>query len=292
MEIFFADDSIQQNCKRQGMGLLVGVGGVLIEESQVRGLAEAMDAIAMSFGIPKGEEFKWSPNRGSWIRENLRDDRTKCYGQVLEAARAHGAKVIVICNDTGRTNHSKDKAFQTCLDYLFERLSMNLEVRDAQALVVADRPGGGKIQEDEFLSYCLKRVQEGTDYVLPKRILLSVLTTPSAMIRHLQLADIVTGITTAMVAGHETFAGPLFPLVKELFIRNRPGGIAGTGLKISPDSPRGNSLVNLYHWVLKENLLHKGGGATSYRLPTWGFDFEKDGFIASGKSATPSNLAN
>jgi hypothetical protein len=146
--------------------------------------------------------------------------------------------------------------------------------------MVADRPGGGKIQEDEFLSYFLKRVKEGTQYVLPNRLLLNVLTTPSDMVRHLQLADLVAGITTAMVAGHETYAGPLFPLVKRLLITNRPGGIAGTGLKIAPDSARDDSLVNLYHWVLQERLLHKGGGAMAYRLPTPGLPFEKNGLVA------------
>src|SRR5438874_12615656 len=100
------------------------------------------------------------------------------------------------------------------------------------------------------------------------------------MARHLQLADIVTGVTTAMVAGLETYAGPLFPYVKQLFIKNRPGGIAGTGLKIAPDSPRQDSLVNLYHWVLQENFLHKGGGARAYPLPISGLPFFKSGFDA------------
>jgi Protein of unknown function (DUF3800) len=279
VEIFFADDSIQKVCKRERMGPLVGVGGVLVEEAEIRPLADAIDNIAAAFGIPKEEEIKWSPNRGSWIRGNLLDNRTECYRQVLEAAYAHRAKAIVICNDTARTRDSAGEAFKRCLDYLFERLSMNLEDRERHALIVADRPGGGKIQEDEFLAYFLSRVEEGTQYVLPNRLLLNVLTTPSHMVRHLQIADLVTGITTAMVAGLETYAGPLFPFVKNLFIANRPGGIAGTGLKIAPDSPRGNSLVNLYHWVLQEHLLHKGGGARAYPLPDPGFPFATNGLL-------------
>lgn len=280
MEIFFADDSIQRACKRESLGALIGVGGILVEESEIRPLADALDGIAESFGLPRGEEFKWSPQRGSWIRDNLRDHRGKCYGLVLEAAHTHRVKAIVICNDTSRTADNKDQAYQRCLDYLFERLSMNLEDRNAHAIMVADRPGGGKVQEDEFLSYFLRRVREGTSYVLPNRLLLNVLTTPSEMIRHLQLADLVTGVTTAMVAGFDTYARPLFPLVRRLFITNRPGGIAGTGLKIAPDSTRGDSLVNLYHWVLQEDFLHKGGGAVAYKLPARGFPFEKNGFVA------------
>jgi hypothetical protein len=280
MEIFFADDSIQQTCYRESLGVLIGVGGILVEEAAVRPLADAMDAIAKAFGLPKGEEFKWSPRKGSWIREHLHDLRGECYGQVLEAAHSHRVKAIIICNDTARTADSKEAAYQRCLDYLFERLSMNLENREAHAIMVADRPGGGKVQEDEFLAYFLQRVRDGTDYVPPDRLLLNVLTTPSEMIRHLQLADLVTGITTAIVAGLDKYAGPLFPLVQRLFITNRPGGIAGTGLKIAPDSTRGDSLVNLYHWVLGERFLHKGGGAVAYRLPAGGYPFEKDGFVA------------
>jgi hypothetical protein len=278
MEIFFADDSIQQTCKRESLGVLIGIGGILVSESALRPLADRMDSIANSFGFPRGEEFKWSPKRGSWIWDNLREPRSECYAQVLEAAHALGARGIVVCNDTGRTTDSKDAAYQRCLDYLFERLSMNLEDRKAHAIIVADRPGGGKIQEQEFLAYFLRRFREGTSYVPPNRLLLNVLTTPSEMVRHLQLADLVTGITTAMVAGSETYARPLFHLVQRLLITNRPGGIAGTGLKIAPDSTREDSLVNLYHWVLGEKLLHKGGGAMAYRLPAHGYAFQKDGF--------------
>ena len=83
-----------------------------------------------------------------------------------------------------------------------------------------------------------------------------------------------------MVAGSDRYAGPLFPHVRELFIRNRSDGIAATGLKIAPDWPAPYSLVNLYHWVLDEHLLHKGGGAKAYPLPTTGFPFIPDGLIA------------
>jgi hypothetical protein len=280
MEIFFADDSAQRTCRRGGMGPVFGVGGVLIEESAIQPLGKTLDDNAIRFGIPKGEELKWSPAKKSWIRENLQAERTNCYQQALEAAANHRAKVIVVCNDTGRTGHDPDQAFQTCLTYLIERLNMNLKNRDSRALIVADRPGGGKTQEDKFLSYFLRTVQEGTEYVLPSRLMLNVLTTPSDMVRHLQLADIVTGVVTAVVAGNDAYAGALFPYIRPLFITNRPGGIAGTGLKIIPDSTRGDSLVNLYHWVLSERLLHKSGGAQAYQLPAPGFPFAKDALTA------------
>lgn len=175
----------------------------------------------------------------------------------------HNTKALVVCWDTGHGNKQPDQAFEACVDYLFERLSVNLAKRKTSAIIVADRPGGGKDQDDHFLTNFVERVQNGTDYVVPDHVLLNVLTTPSHLVRHLQLADLVTGITTAMVCGQDQYAGPLFPLVQQMFIRNNMGSVAGTGLKLAP-----NGLENLYHWVLKENLFHKSGGAVSYQLPS------------------------
>jgi hypothetical protein len=280
MEIFFADDSVQRSCARRSMGPVISVGGVLIEEAQLRSLSAEIDAIGNRFGVPEKEEFKWSPKRGSWIYENLHEgDREDCYRQILKAAAAHNARAVVVCWDTARTAEKDQAAFERCVDYLFERVSMNLEDRGSSAIIVADKPGGGKDQEAEFLNNFVERIQKGTDYVLPNRVLLNVLTTPSHLLRHLQLADLVTGVTTAMVAGNDKYARAIFPSVQNLFIKNRPGGVAATGLKIAPDGPRGDSLVNLYYWVLQEKFLHKGGGAVSYPLPVVGLPFEKDGLI-------------
>jgi hypothetical protein len=107
---------------------------------------------------------------------------------------------------------------------------MNLEDRGSSAIIVADKPGGGKEQETEFLTNFVERIQKGTAYVLPNWILLNVLTTPSHLVRHLQLADLVTGITTAMVAGNDKYARAIFPSVQNLFIKNRPGGVGAPGV--------------------------------------------------------------
>lgn len=263
MDIFFADDSTQKS-RREMMGSVISLGGVLVTEEALRPLTAAIDKIANEFHIPNGVELKWSPKKNSWIYENLHSNkREQCYRQVLETAVAHHVKAIVICWDTGHGNKKPADAFDTCVDYLFERLSVNLAKRETTAIVVADRPGGGKSQEDEFLRSFVERFERGTDYVVPDHVLLNVLTTPSHLVRHLQLADLVTGITTAMVCAMDQFAGPLFPIVQEMFITNTAGGIAGTGLKVAP-----NGLENLYHWVLKEGFLHKGGGALSYKLPS------------------------
>ncbi len=262
MEVFFADDSTQKSI-RNGMGTVVAVGGVFIDELHLRPLAARLDEIAKAVGLPHGEEMKWSPRKGSWIYEKLHgDDRTDCYQKVLEAAVEHEARAIVICWDTGRTTLKNAKAFDKCIDYLFERMAVHLEKRKANAILVADRPGGGKDQEEQFLCDFVQRIQSGTAHVSPNRILLNVLTTPSNLQRHLQLADLVTGITTAMVCGLDRFAGPLFPLVKKLLIQNHLSGVAGTGLKLFPDE-----LLNLYHHVLGEDTFWRVGNGAGFSLP-------------------------
>ena len=263
MEVFFADDSTQ-NGARKGMGKVIGVGGILVEERVLRGLSHSVDEIASKFGIPRGEELKWSPRRGSWIYENLHGEhRAQCYTQVLQAASAHNVRAIVACWDTGRTWRKGKEAFRENVKYLFERVTMHLEERDSHAIFIADRPGGGKDQEEEFLSEFVTHVQEGTEYVDADRVLLNVLTTSSHLLRHLQLADLVTGITTSMVCGSYEHAQGLFAHVQPILIKHRTtAAVGGTGLKVSP-----RELTNLYHWVLKEKFYHTGGGVRSYPLP-------------------------
>ena len=273
MEVFFADDSTQKGA-REGMGKVVAVGGVFVHEDSLRPLSHAIDVIASDFGIPKKEELKWSPKRTSWIYQNLHAEaRENCYASVLQAAAEHGARAIVICWDTGRTRKSGNAAFKNCLDFLFERMTTHLTKRNAQAMIVADKPGGGKDEEEEFLADFVSRIESGTTYAVPDRILLNVLTTPSHLVRHLQLADLVTGITTAMVCGQCKYAGQVFDFVKPLFIQNAHSSVGGSGLKLFP-----NELTNLYHWVLKETHFIKVAMNNGFPLPMSRFPYFSDEF--------------
>jgi len=273
MDIFFADDSTQKSA-REGMGTVVAIGGVFVEESALRPLSTRIDEIAKEFGIPKEDELKWSPRKGTWIHSNLHADaRTACYLKVLQAALEHNVRAIVICWDTGQTTLKGEKAFSKCVDYLFERIAVHLEKRDTTAILVADRPGGGKDQEEQFLSDFVTRVQNGTEHVVPDRILMNVLTTPSNLVRHLQLADLVTGITTAMVCGQYKYASPLFDSVRSILIQNHLGTIGGSGLKLFPDQ-----LLNIYHHILKEKTFWRVGAGMGVILPYPKFPYESDEF--------------
>ena len=245
-----------------------------MEDSALRPLNTRIDEIASEFGIPKGDELKWSPRKGTWIHSNLHAEaRTECYSQVLQAAIEHEVRAIVICWDTGQTTLKGEKAFNKCVDYLFERMAVHLEKRDTTAILVADRPGGGKDQEEQFLSDFVTRVQNGTEHVVPDRILMNVLTTPSNLVRHLQLADLVTGITTAMVCGQYKYAAPLFDSIRSILIQNHFGSIGGTGLKLFPDQ-----LINIYHHVLKENTFWRVGAGMGVTLPYPKYPYEHDEF--------------
>lgn len=101
----------------------------------------------------------------------------------------------------------------------------------------------------------------GTAFVPPDRIQLNILTTTSHLVRHLQLADLVTGITTAAVAGNPFGLG-LIGKVTPLFITNSLGTVGGTGLKLFPDE-----LVNLYHHVIGEDVYAKASAMAGYGLP-------------------------
>lgn len=279
MEIFFADGT-QQKGVRDGMGQLVSLGGIFVDAQALRPFAAAVDQIATVFGIPKGEELEWSPHEDAWIHQNLvGEDRTNCYRQVIEAARDLDVRALVVVWDTGRTILQGEKVMAKCLNYVLERISMYLATRNDSALIVADRPGGGNKQEDELLPNLVERVQEGTQNVVPDNVVLNILTTPSHLTRHLQAADLVTGITTEMVGGQYDTAAPLFDLIRPMLITSHFGTVGDTGLKLFPEE-----LVNLYHWVLGEEAFSKAGHNGGFGIPNSEYPFGVDEFIAKVSS--------
>ena len=272
MELFFADDSTHKGV-RDGMGKIISFGGVFVSPEALMPLEQQItDICQKKYAIPEGEEIKWSPKKKSWIYENLHGEkRTECYREIIQAALDHGVKAIVICWDEGRTTLKGERAFNKALDFAFERISVHLEKQDTIGLMIADRPGGSHKQDEAFLSDFLERVNNGTVHVGPDRVALNILTTPSHLVKHLQLADLVTSITAAMVAGHDRYAGELFPLVKKMFISNHFGYIGGSGLKLFPDD-----LWNLYHWVLGEDAYVKVSMSGGIGLPHKGLPYAEN----------------
>jgi hypothetical protein len=256
MKLFFLDDAVQRTCSRPRVGRLVAVGGIVVDATLSRQLDNAIDELCrQQYKFPEREPFKWSPNRDHWMRENLVNDRRQqFFRDVLDLAAKSGALGQVTISDSTKnlaTKHA-DTHEMDVLVMALERFNWILREQDI-GMVVAARPSCGRSDEDKFLSKCADIITTGTNYARFGQFATNVLTMPSANSRLLQVADLVVSITTAMIAGHTTFAGPVFPSVKAL-LRSSFGRIGGVGVKIHPDY----SYANLYHWVL--------GDTTFWRL--------------------------
>lgn len=263
MQFFFADDS-SQNCARNGMEKLVAFGGVLVDAVQLKPLSQRIDNIAASYGLPREEEIKWSPRKGSWIYNNLKnEERLSCYTEVLQAANDYDCKVAVALCDYAMCNLKPEWGSERCVTYALERVSLHLAKAKQEAVIIADRPSGGHKEADQFIASFLDRLNSEHNHISGETFSLNMLTAPSHMVRHLQLADLVVSITTAMFAGQAKWAGQYFDLVKSMLLKNALGYIGGTGVKVYPDQ-----LINLYHWVLGENQFSKARAGLAWPIPS------------------------
>lgn len=247
MEFFFADDTTQKSSPKK-MGNTLGFGGIFVPEKSLSNLEEKINAICKSFKIPDGEEIKWSPNKGSWIHKNLQgQERVNCYSEVLQTTVKEGCRALVVILDTSKTTLKGEAAFDEVIKYAIERIERHLKTNKSLGVIVADRPGGGQKQDTQFLAKSLDRIKNGTEYLKADHIPINILTTPSHLQRHLQVADLVTAITCAMVIGNKDYAKQYFPIIKKMLIKGDNGRIGGAGLKVFPDE-----LTNLYHSLLGE----------------------------------------
>ncbi len=218
------------------MGRLVAAGGVMLDESALRPLARAVDELCRAKGVPDGTELKWSPPRDNWLLSNLHgEDRATLFAECLQALGRFGGRAVVVVWDTGRTTLQGEEAFRKAVEWALEA-------------VIIDRPGGNVRDEDQLLADAVERIEQGTPYVaLSEHIAVNLLTTPSHLSRHVQLADLVAGSTTGMVAGNR-HAPAVFQHVKPLLVQAHTGARAGAGLKLFP-----GALTNLYLHHLGED---------------------------------------
>lgn len=279
MEIFFADDSGQKG-HRGEMGRLIAMGGLFLPEASLRPLRDRIDTLCAECGLPPGTELKWSPGNGNWIRDNLKgESRCELYARAIRAARELDGRAIVVVWDTGRTTLQGEKALRKTIDYLFERITIHLADRHQLGLIVCDRPGGGKQQEDALLEDVVGTMEQGTEYVKSTQVVLNLLTTPSQLSRHLQVADLITGSTTAMVAGDSPFAPSVFAEVRPMLIKNCLGYVGGAGLKLFPDE-----LTNLYFYVLGEDTFTKAAKMAGIPIPHPKIPYYYDGNDPSSRT--------
>ncbi|MDO9518916.1 MAG: hypothetical protein Q7L19_01720 [Pseudohongiella sp.] len=273
MHFFFADDSSQRG-NRLKMGKIVAYGGILVPSDRTLELSHVIDQIAEKAGIPDREEIKWSPRKNSWIYNNLGgEDRFNCYSSILKATEQAGATVIATVCDPEMRHLRLEWGFERCVTYTLERVSAYTENLESQTVVISDRPSGGKREEDQFLLDYLDHIESDYNFMIKGNFALNMLTAPSHLVRLLQVADLVTAITTAMVSGQTKYAKDYFGLVMPMFAKNALGSVGGTGLKVYPDN-----LINLYHWVLGEQHFSKASRMAGIPLPHSSYlYYENDG---------------
>lgn len=270
-DLVFADDSRQNSPTRPGMGPLVAVGGLSVAASTVAELGKAIENTCSLAGFPAGEEFKWSPGRELWMRDNLVDGpRSAFFRQIIAHLIEHEVTVAVVVVDGRYKSATRAATAEEDATRLFlERVEYCCGHNFSRALVVTDRPSGGRGDEDKFLSGCLEMLQQGTDYVQHKSIVHNVVSTPSRLSRLLQAADLVTGVTLAATAGEKSYAPPLLDAIRPLFYRDS-ARIGGYGLKIHPAV----RYMNLYHWLARDTHFYRGQSSTP--LPAEGVPYHDD----------------
>ena len=251
MHLAFVDDAQQAHPTRPGMRPLVATGGIVVPIDAAGNLESELGAICAAYGFPDGEEFKWSPDRDDWMRDNLVAARRRdFFAEVLGAAGQAGVVVLVMISDTEcnpATTGAPTPQFDTTVTFL-ERVHNYVDDEGSYAVVIADRHGGGTRQDTEFLVNCQRVLTRGTRYVTLDRLPINLVTTQSSLVRLLQLADLVTSCTTAFVAGENEYSPAVFEAILPL-ARREYNCYGGRGIKIHPDF----RYRNLYHWLLGDS---------------------------------------
>lgn len=268
MHLIFIDDSKQTSATRPGVGPLVAAGAVMVDADVARSAEKALDGLCAAAGFPAGEEFKWSPGRECWMRTALvAEPRDTFFRGVIDVLLAHGVLAHVVIEDANRARATRwdRSAEDDVVIMLLERLANRLKELRSTGLLVADRPGGNRPEEDRFISDCLLALETGTAYVQHEELSF-VLTTDSRFVRLLQAADLVTSCMTAYVAGEPTYAPGIAQAMLPLFPVSY-GRRGGPSIKLHPDFTFGN----LYHWLFgDEDFVRFQSGVA---LPYKGFGY-------------------
>jgi hypothetical protein len=256
MYFYFADDTRHRKPTRPGMGPLAGIGGIAVPADSVRELERSIAALCDEFGLPAGQEFKWSPGRELWMWDNLKGPKRRCFFlRIVKTLEDGDATALAVLSDasvrpaTGAARPEEDVATM-----FLERVNYHAQKNGSQGVVIVARPSGTRKSEGEFLHKCLETLEAGTPYCNFEQVALPVLCAHSGLIRLMQCADVVVGCCGAMVSGEAKHAPAVFSVIQAILGRDG-GRVGGVGLKIHPDL----KYANLYHWLLGDSHWWKGG---------------------------------
>jgi hypothetical protein len=248
MHLVFVDDAKQSPTRAGIKGKLVSVAALAVPADRARDLEGSLQQACREAGFPDDEEFKWSPRRGGWMHSALVGaERAQFFLRVADTLVAGGCFASIVMEDDERSPATSAlTAEQDVIVMLLERMANRLKEIGDTAFVIADRPGGGRREEDHFVGDCLRLLDAGTAYVQHNEIAF-VVTTDSRFVRLLQAADLVASSVTAYVAGESTYSPPvverLLPLFPVAYDRR-----AGYSIKIHPSY----NFANLHHWLFGE----------------------------------------
>jgi hypothetical protein len=200
----FIDDSARTapaSVPRTDLGPLHAYGAVIVPQEALAPYADRLAVLRTSLALPPKTEFKWATDGGPLHKQW--DKLSVARREMLQSALDLGITAVVVVCATDRMRWDDHKIKLEMLSYLYERVSMHLDTAGDSGVLIADQPPGDRRDEKQWLAQTLDLTQYGTQYIAPdpNRIVLPVLTTRSDHVDLLQLADLVTAATTALIAG-------------------------------------------------------------------------------------------
>lgn len=139
-ELFFVfvDDSKQNSPQLKNAGPLVAVGGLIVPAEHVWDTTREIGSVAKAYGFPINEEFKWSPPKKSWMRENLKgDQKREFFEQIVNTLHGFSVRAVVVVVDatcssaTGTPNPELD-ATTMFMERIDNFASRDVEARSIQ----------------------------------------------------------------------------------------------------------------------------------------------------------------
>src|SRR3990172_465986 len=244
MVISFLDDCKIDDWLGQ-CGLIVGQDKLLAMENEFVDILRASGVPVDAPGLDT--EVKWSPSKGNWIRENLGEKRSALYEKLLSLIKKHDMKLVGAVLGYGIIKDwTEEKAREQAFIHTFERIQTCAEILNTPVMIICDSETDPKATKTR-IKETFQLVRTGTDYMPLKHIYGHAWFAESQRHAGIQLADLITGITTSMVAGKQKFAAPLWSKLQGSFARHKSLNIPQKwGLSILP-TPQREEFVGQYN---------------------------------------------
>jgi len=137
----FLDDSKQDGW----LGLL----GLVIDSERLIDLEKKFAEVLRAHGVPidddsKDTEIKWSPGKGKWLRDGLKEGRREAlYRGILDLLEGGEAALVgALLHHAEMKGYDEERAYSEAYVHTFERVDALAEVKRTPVIVLADSEGG------------------------------------------------------------------------------------------------------------------------------------------------------